>query len=820
MQITLDTFGIAGSFQPGGCVPVRISLRSELPDTTSVLISFEVPNSDGDIERYTRPVVVAPGQSISRWLYPNLPPMASADVMRSMIFTVRVHEDDGGQAGREIASTQVSASTANVTGTPVEMKEQMILVVGNGQLGLRAYQQTTSRYSFVPSLNERSIITNAGIRDLPDRWQGYAACTRIVWNDASPRELSIDQANALREWVERGGRLVIVLPEAGDPWGIGGQDRSALSEILPTSPPEVRNNVPIASLMQVLSKSGAIRNSDASMSIRLFDSEKIKEPWEPLAALPAPRDFDGMVRPPTGDSLDGAVYAIQRRYGFGWVVVLGIDADSIAKRQLQAGGLPQADVFWNRLLARRGSIPTLEAYRAYWNNEVMRGDNQNFDLGSGTYIIDEIRIGGPSAILGVLIALGIFIIYWILAGPGSYGLLKSRGLVRYSWMAFMVIAIGFTFIGLFAAWSGRALLRAEEPVRHMTFLDVIDGNETVRATSWFSAYLPGYGNTELMVPGQRNILRTWSPPPSGSLERFPNSDTFEIPTDTPNSLLIPSRATSSHFVTHWQGRLEGDWRNVPTVAETPIKQTIYPGSPNKFAIEGIIRHGLPWKIVSASVIQITPFRTPLPSYVTVDGLSYEQPGDPLPNHGLWVAIKANEWPVEKALNLAMLMGGTQEILPNGRIAGDLGLQSQLDTVFSRDMATDYRLSPFTTTNWKNYLSQIPFMYALFDMLPQPVYLKNQIGYNKADPVVHKIRWLGRETDVSAWLARPCIMVIATLEDAPSPVPLEIDGSRVDSRGTVIVRWIHELPVDGRVLPPLPRILKSFDAPAAPDRGGQ
>ena len=145
MQITLDTFGIAGSFQPGGCVPVRISLRSEIPDTTSVLISFEVPNSDGDIERYTRPVVVAPGQSISRWLYPNLPPMASADVMRSMIFTVRVHEDDGGQAGREIASTQVSASTANVTGTPVEMKEQMILVVGNGQLGLRAYQQTITQ---------------------------------------------------------------------------------------------------------------------------------------------------------------------------------------------------------------------------------------------------------------------------------------------------------------------------------------------------------------------------------------------------------------------------------------------------------------------------------------------------------------------------------------------------------------------------------------------------------------------------------------------------------------------------------------------------
>ena len=135
---------------------------------------------------------------------------------------------------------------------------------------------------------------------------------------------------------------------------------------------------------------------------------------------------------------------------------------------------------------------------------------------------------------------------------------------------------------------------------------MIDGENTARATSWFSAYLPGYGKTEIAIPGEENLLATWSPPPLGSIERFPNSDTFQVSSESPNAFAIPSRATSAHFVARWHGELQGDWRNVPKEEEREIKQLIYPGTTNGFALEGLVRQGLPWKFKKVSVLQISP----------------------------------------------------------------------------------------------------------------------------------------------------------------------------------------------------------------------
>jgi hypothetical protein len=148
----------------------------------------------------------------------------------------------------------------------------------------------------------------------------------------------------------------------------------------------------------------------------------------------------------------------------------------------------------------------------------------------------------------------------------------------------------------------------------------------------------------------------------------------------------------------------------------------------------------------------------------------------------------------------------------------MSLQGELDQLFGKDLGTLINESPFPNTVWKNLELEILQMYVLFDMLPQPVYLKDQPGYNKKDPAVHRVRWLGRETDCSGWFVRPCVMLIVTLENVPSPVPLEIDGEQVDSSGTVVLRWIHELPVDNRVLPPIPRTLKPFKHPLPKNEG--
>lgn len=816
IEIRLESFGIDGSFQPGGYVPVRISMRSDLAETTAILVSFEVPNSDGDIERYTRQAVLAPGQTTARWLYPRIPPSAAATGVQGQIFNVRIYLDEDGTPGRELAAMPVSGATAQQVGTPIEMTEDLMLIVGTGQLGLRGYQQTPSGMRLVPSLNERTILVNTQPEDLPDRWQGLSSFSRIIWGNASPQALGLDEAAAIREWVERGGRLVIVLPESGNPWDVGGRGRTALADLLPTTTPTRLNEVPIGSLMQVLSKSAEIRNTDATTSIQVFDSQTLEDPWEPLAALPAPRNFEG-IPAPSDDPLVGATYGIQRRLGFGWVTLVGIDADAIYRRQLQLGGLPQTDVFWNRLLGRRGTMPSIEAYQAYQTKSMNRTAKETFDLGNGEFILNEIKIGGPSAALGVLIALGLFVAYWILAGPASFAILRARGLVRYSWVTFVGIACIFTGIALLAAWIGRAVLRADAPVQHLTFLDVISGEETARATSWFSAYLPDYGETEMRLPGATNLLSTWSPPPNGSIERFPNSDTFEIETDSPNAFGIPSRATSAHFVAQWKGQLEGDWKNVPSEQETPIKQLVYPGTPSKFALQGVIRHGLPWQFSRIRLIEVSPFRTPLPSYIVAprQQVSQEQPLDAIPNHGLYVGIDPTTWPTGGALDLSTAFGEPTAV-NNGVTLSQSSLEQQLQTIFDKSLRNTLRQFVMSTNSWTAMPAEVMEMYALFDMLPQPIYLNTIPNYKKDDEAIHRLRWLGRETDSSSWFLRPCVMLVGILKNVPTPIPIEIDGERVESSGTVVLRWIHPLPVDDRMVAPLPRTLRPFQFPLPTD----
>lgn len=63
------------------------------------------------------------------------------------------------------------------------------------------------------------------------------------------------------------------------------------------------------------------------------------------------------------------------------------------------------------------------------------------------------------------------------------------------------------------------------------------------------------------------------------------------------------------------------------------------------------------------------------------------------------------------------------------------------------------------------------------------------------------------------------MVIATLEGVPSPVPIRIDGEEVDSEGTVVLRWIQPLPVDGRYVVTPTRTLQQLEL-GLPREGGE
>ena len=85
------------------------------------------------------------------------------------------------------------------------------------------------------------------------------------------------------------------------------------------------------------------------------------------------------------------------------------------------------------------------------------------------------------------------------------------------------------------------------------------------------------------------------------------------------------------------------------------------------------------------------------------------------------------------------------------------------------------------------------MLSIYHHLTPPKY--HRIGAVDPETVVLG-RKLGRELDLSPWLARPCVIVIGHLADRPTPIPLRIDGKPPATvKGLTVGRWIYPLPRD-------------------------
>jgi hypothetical protein len=162
-----------------------------------------------------------------------------------------------------------------------------------------------------------------------------------------PQDLSLDQANALMEYVFRGGHLIISLPSAGTQWGLGTKGQILLEDLLPEVAPRLDQAVLVESLLPILSKSNSYRGNFAT-SIRVF--KDLKGTFD--ATSHSTRWFDPLIALP-----DGRVVVITRTYGMGWVTLIGID---LSDGQLMSVGLPQADAFWNRILGKRCDTPSFE----------------------------------------------------------------------------------------------------------------------------------------------------------------------------------------------------------------------------------------------------------------------------------------------------------------------------------------------------------------------------------------------------------------------------------------------------------------------------
>jgi len=819
VSIRLDRFGVGSAFRAGEWVAARFAVTLESGEPQAAQLVWEVPNADGDIAEHVRPLVLNPGQPVTLWLSARLVPRTDT----GSVFTVRVFADDDGERGQELSSTRISPGSAEAPATLIEDDRSAIVVLGPTRMNLDGYSTQSAQTNPLPrGLHEGTqIVGGLNTRELPDRWEGLLPFEAIVWGDVAPQTLELDESEALREYIRRGGHLVVVLPQAGNPWGLGAAASHQLHDLLPARAPRRVEGVPVAQLMPVLSKLDGLRNSSAKTNLSVFDPATLGSDYEPFMALPARRDSrTGLPVPAAAraDQLEGAVVAVQRRLGFGRITVVGIDIASISRLNLQAGGLPQTDAFWNRILGRRGDTPSPEELQVLENAPVRQftADRLSSNVfGSGETINSFIGMTGQAA-FGTLLAIALFALYWFVACPISFYALRGRGQVRHAWMAFVVVGAAFTV----AAWLGGTLLRqANVAIKHVTFLDHVarvpgappsDEPQFQRALSWFSVYLPSYGSAEVRLvgePTQRDLLASWAAPGS-SEQGFPDRDRYIVDYTDLSRARFPSRATATTLEAHWLGVVdERRFGSLPAASEPIVEQITRDVTGTRVQLSGVLKHGLPASLENVILIHVSSFRTPLRSAAASSGIDSAKPAIPgdIPNFGRIVAIP--KWEPGQSLNLreALYRLGPL-IIPEPR---------SMPSSFPRSLAARYTdavaklhgglAEPGLDTDLRRRYFE---MLSLFNMLEPPRWLESQPS--TVDTAVRFSRRLGRSLDLSPWFTRPCVIIIGHLRDETVPAagripfPVEVNGSEPPSEGWTIVRWICPLPLDGELVIPAPR----------------
>ncbi|MBL9150319.1 MAG: hypothetical protein JNM94_16645 [Phycisphaerae bacterium] len=810
VNVELTSFGVAGMMRPGDWIAIKVKLTADSVEPVTAEVSWEVPNADGDDCENTRVVTLAGGQSIEKWLYARLPPSTQPFDLQSNPWTVRVFKMEDGRRVSEIGATRISGQTATTGSLAIDMDKDLILVLGDRKLGLEQYQDTLfNDYEMPPGLQARTMVASgATLADLPDRWQGLAPFSAIIWcdSDRRPSQLSSAQASALREWIWRGGTLVIGIARAPDAWGIDRAPGShELEDLLPSAPPK-RLELRIGDVAPIVSKYESLRDPTRATPVYVWDPAKLDRGYRPIVSLPSPKAETGLLAPRPGKDFDGAVVGVQRNFGFGMIVVLGLDVDQLSTQGVHTTNIPvpQADTFWNRILGRRGDTPTAEEMQRYISDTSVQILNpirtSTSELGSGRLISERIGLTSQAA-LGVLAASLIFLLYWLLSGPMGFFGLKQFKRERHSWVLFVAIAFLFTAV----AWAGGALISPTSAnLRHVTVIDQLGvdpaqtdtskGIPDQRATSWMSVYFPSYGPTSIKIGDEddanaNDLLSSWSPPPSGTGDSFPNKDRYRVDAEVQSEYLVPARKTSADFVARWRGVISPEW-GAPVSVVSPVELRVDRQlKPHPISIVGALKHGLPGTLQDVRVTLVVPQRTPLPA------MTAQNPPRPRPDtsglpplDGRMVSPVRGMWAPNTPLDLGALFGDPAPFRRGVTGSIDKEFEDRYYGAIAQSFASNFGVGNDSLDDDRRRLFLEMLTY--FWMLEPPHWIRFTAGEQTS---ARAARHHARELDLSPWMTRPVLIITGFLDGSSCPIPVEVDGELVPGEGLTMFRYI--LPLD-------------------------
>jgi hypothetical protein len=749
----------------GDWTGVQVQMLDQGSAQREVILRITIRDSDGDDAQYDRVVSANPGLPQSFWLYCWVPFQFGQPSFEIHAFEALERGGaDEGQLGYRAGRLLGSVSQYN----PIFQEPWIAIagVVGTRQLGIEHYATTVDNRTWRP-LGHELVRVAPGLttQTIPDRWQGLVSMDFLVWGSSTLREhdpstLSPERARAIRNWVEQGGHLIIVMPPSDDPWYGGNHP---LRNILPDiERPSRRDGVDYNSIRRLLTESRDIElptNGTLTSFIPASDAE-------PNTAVPVL------------STIEGDCIAMRRLVGTGMVTVIGIDLGNGELRRL---GLPEPESMWHRVLGMRGDVQRPSEMSEQLLADVRSRTVLEFD----TDVSGEIAKTGR-AIQGVFFGLIVFILYWIIAGPGGFALLKQQKKSQHAWVGFVVLIIAFTAL----SWVGASLLRPKKVnITHLSMLEQVYGQSHSRARSWMSVMLPSYGTSEVSVsdPAESGVLTTgvmtslitpWQPSTTTAsiVSGFPDNTGYRIESRSPDSIRVPTRATVKDFRADWGG--VSNWSMPHPVVDTEsfqeTKLTL-----DGTAVIGEIVHDLPGELTDVMLVVVSG-QTPI-----------RREGQKL---GTSMISRVDTWSPQ-------IPGGGWDPGEVISLEGYTRLSEANRNADKGDYFRDAISSGFNPVGIPGPSGDVMDRLKTGRMISQlqpPRYgvLTDTVG-NK---LAHRRQLHG--WDLGMWFTQPCLIVMGVLEvdanqanEDGSPVPVFVNGRRVPASGKTLVTWIYPFDPD-------------------------
>ncbi len=508
----------ADFYRPGHWTPILVELTNEDSDLFEGSIHARQLDRDGD-EAVSRTMVAVRG---TKYQYLYVP--AGTSTPQPPSFAVRV----SGPGGAPVALFNDQNQPVNEVGPtqeprPVASDAQMILDISEG--GLPQLRSLVSE----PLLVHRLVVTRVAPAQLPDQAPGLDMADMIVWDAADPTAIDLPQREALLQWTQRGGTLVMGV---GKNWDLIA--RSQFGSLLPGR----LTGVSSASLLPGL---GEV----------LFGSLPNTELERPLTYCPVKQDAlaaDATMMVPSKPASDGLVFVASRPCGRGRIVLVTAQIADLISRANSGNITPfLREILGLRKYAEEQKEPPNFHTDLFGYIEQMTG----FRTTTGMYFL--------VAFLFVVVYIGISTL-------GSWNWLKRRKRVQYAWPAFAAVAVLASGTSLAAVQFIRGI---GQQLQQLTIVDARAGSPEATATCYFGLKTASHMLLDLTLPANwqtpdesqqiAGALLPLPPDPEGfDRSVYSAGQQYDVLAPIGQLWAVPMRATLKQFQGTWKGDMKGE----------------------------------------------------------------------------------------------------------------------------------------------------------------------------------------------------------------------------------------------------------------------